>query len=149
MSELLAMFSLLALDIFSETKAPCAFVGFDYFTKVIVAIAVPAGIVVVLLVICILHAHTSSGKGHRQRGNLAQLARARARGTVANKSVKGTSGFFQAHKRSAIKHGSWLAAPIALMAIDLLYPAVTRTLLQYFSCRDLGPAGFYLEADCT
>ena len=45
MGELLAMFSLLALDVFAETKAPCALVGFDYYTQLHLAVAVPAGAV--------------------------------------------------------------------------------------------------------
>ena len=45
--------------------------------------------------------------------------------------------------------GLWKVAPIILFLIDLLYPSITRTLLQFATCRDLGSAGFFLEADCT
>ena len=34
-----------------------------------------------------------------------------------------------------------------LFVVDLLYPLITRVLFQYFSCRDLGSAGSWLEAD--
>ena len=43
--------------------------------------------------------------------------------------------------------GLWLVAPVCLQGIDLLFPFLTRTLLQTFACRDLGEAGSYLQAD--
>ena len=45
------------------------------------------------------------------------------------------------------KTGLWLAAPYAIGFVDLVWPTVTRTLVSLFSCRDLGSAGWWLEAD--
>ena len=36
---------------------------------------------------------------------------------------------------------------MALFLLDLMHPAVCRVLCGYFSCRDLGAAGSWLEAD--
>ena len=47
---------------------------------------------------------------------------------------------------SIVKTGLWnVAAPI-LFVLDLIYPNVTRILLQYATCRHLGKAGWWLEA---
>ncbi len=45
--------------------------------------------------------------------------------------------------------GLWAAAPYALLLLDILYPQITKTLCSFFSCRNLGSAGWYLEVDCT
>ena len=42
--------------------------------------------------------------------------------------------------------GLWIAAPAALFFLDLLWPATTRTLFQFFHCRRLGELEV-LEAD--
>ena len=48
---------------------------------------------------------------------------------------------------SLLVAGLWTAAPFFLQAIDFVFPAVTRTLVQFFSCRPLGSAGSWLTVD--
>ena len=48
---------------------------------------------------------------------------------------------------SVVKAGLWKVAAPLLFCLDLLYPTITRTLLQLFTCHDLGSAGRWLEAD--
>ena len=36
-----------------------------------------------------------------------------------------------------------------LFVVDLLFPIITRTLFQYFTCRNLRAAGTWLEADMS
>ena len=61
---------------------------------------------------------------------------------------------------SILIDGLWLSAPLTLFALDLIYPLVTRTTAQFFTCRDLEtphdgdphnddgvPSGWWLEAD--
>ena len=45
------------------------------------------------------------------------------------------------------KAGWWNTAHLSLFCLDLLYPTITRTLLQLASCRDLGEAGSWMESD--
>jgi len=46
-----------------------------------------------------------------------------------------------------LKDGAWAAAPSFLFAIDLFYPVITKTLCSFFTCRNLGAAGWWLEQD--
>ena len=46
-----------------------------------------------------------------------------------------------------LKTALWKASFSILYAVDLLFPLITRTLFQYFTCRDLKGAGRWLEAD--
>ena len=46
---------------------------------------------------------------------------------------------------SVIRTGLWHAAPVVLFVMDLIYPLVTRTLWQFYTCQDLGKAGSWLE----
>ena len=48
---------------------------------------------------------------------------------------------------STLKMGLWKAAAPALFILDLIHPTITRTLCAYFVCRNLGSAGWFLEAD--
>ena len=48
---------------------------------------------------------------------------------------------------STVRMGLWKVASVGLFFIDLVWPTVTRTLLQFNTCRDLGESGFWLEAD--
>ena len=63
-------------------------------------------------------------------------------------------------EHSILIDGLWLSAPLTLFALDLIYPLVTRTTAQFFTCRDLEtphdgdphnddgvPSGWWLEAD--
>ena len=43
--------------------------------------------------------------------------------------------------------GMWKAAAPVLFILDWIYPLVCRTLCDFFACRDLKAAGWYLEAD--
>ena len=58
---------------------------------------------------------------------------------------------YRRRMREGAHRGLYLAASIVTLLMDLLFPTVTRTILQIFRCRKLGDAaqggGFYLEAD--
>ena len=48
---------------------------------------------------------------------------------------------------AAMDRGMWNAAPFTLYVLDLIYPIVSRTLFQFFTCRPLGESGGWLEVD--
>ena len=50
-------------------------------------------------------------------------------------------------ERGVFRAGVIAAAPFLLQVVDLLFPTTARTLLEYFTCRNLDEAGWYLEAD--
>ena len=70
---------------------------------------------------------------------------------IAGLVLLGSMAWAAQHRKDKggnLLHASlWHAAPFALQFLDFVYPAVTRTLLQYFTCRPLGAAGSWLEAD--
>ena len=127
MDSVLAAFDFLAMDVVSETKLPCEIKGFNYYTRVKFAVFSPM----------VLMALAAVG-GIAWRWHLRRQRR---------KTRKGGRRSHDASTGKLIKDGLWTAAPFALFILDLIWPAVTRALLQYFSCRDLGSVGFWLEAD--
>ena len=136
MVHLMSIANLVAIDFAAEAKVPCWVTEFDYFARVKVAMAAPVVVVGLIVAICILtlsYSIVSTPHSHTRR-----------------------LGANQPH-HGYCERGLWMAAPIALLALDLIYPAVSRTLLQFFTCRDLGQssaidatgedAGRWLEAD--
>ena len=101
--------------------------GFSYFDKVKAVIVVPIILSLIIVVGCLIHSfrhHTE-----RRRGvHALKMKREEKRGN------------------SKMKKGLWMAAPAVLFLLDLLFPTISRTLLQFFSCRKLGSAGRWLEA---
>ena len=108
---------------------PCWISDFSYFDRVDLAIWAPIAIMGAIVGVDVLYASCCDvpppRRLHRRGGAMQE-----------------TPG--------CLVRGMWAAAPIALFCLDLMYPAITRTLLQFGTCRDLGEeAGKWLEADCT
>ena len=111
---------------------PCAFSNFDYFARINVAIFAPmiiSGLLILGGIMWSVHHH----KQLREKKislRRSTLRRARKRGS----------------HDSVVKTGLWRVASAILFIVDLLYPQITRTLFQMFTCHDLGSAGRWLEA---
>ena len=54
---------------------------------------------------------------------------------------------YRVHMRLSARHGLRMCVGYFAFVMDLCYPACTRTILQIFRCRQLGTAGYRLEAD--
>jgi len=117
------------LDVFEESQLPCVVTGFSYFHKLQIVIVAPIAVVVALVLGCIVMSACTTTK--RRRRNIGDMVRERRRGVT---------------ETHVIKRGLWMAATPALFLLDLLYPSITRTLFQFFTCRTLGPDA-WLEAD--
>ena len=146
MSGMMSGASMLALDFYKQTKFPCLASGFDYFTRLHVVMVVPlatcAGIIFFSFVWACIH------KIQLLRSQAA--VRADVRAAIRSAPVGGHDGGKDA--ASVFWSGILTGAPLLLLMLDLLYPTTTRTILQYFTCRDLvdrdkGGAGLWLEAD--
>ena len=130
MVHLQSMANLFAFDVVAESKVPCWVTEFSYYKRIQLAIAAPFLITGAIVGASILWARWYPPAPQRRTGGRhAALESRREEGCCAR--------------------GLWKAAPYALFCLDFLYPAITRTLLQFFTCRDLGKAGKWLEADCT
>ena len=129
MKFLITMFSTFALDVFSDTKLPCVLTRFTFYDRLMVAMLTPVCIVVVVVSGGIAWAYCH--RKRRKRMKIVDFSFAKRRGS----------------EKSVVVRGLWSAAPIALFLIDLTYPSVTKTLCSFFVCRDLGPAGWWLEED--
>ena len=111
--------SFFALDVLKSARIPCVFTSFDYFDRVRLVIAAPFAVAFVVTVSSVI---LQSVSALYHDADLEGLAK-------------------------AIKKGYWAAVPVVLFLMDLLHPAVTRVLCQYFSCRNMGVAGFWLSSD--
>ena len=136
MNSLRAMASVFAVDVFSETKLPCMVANWDYFSRLQVTMLAPVGIILVMFLVGIPWAASNRRQrrsaivNHATKSKLRRQRMERKRGT----------------DRSIFVAAWWQMAAAILFLVDLIYPTVTRTLLQYFTCRDVGSAGFWLEA---
>ena len=133
MQPLLEMARFLALDFFTQFKLQCVIKSFNFYTRVEIAVVAPVAFAALVVLVCVLLAMRRQGQRRRQ-------AIMPSHSTVEREKRRGSHG-------SAVKSGLWTAAPIVLMTIDLVFPTITRTLCQYFTCRSLGGAGRWLEAD--
>ena len=116
----------------SETNAPCFIEGFNYYDRLKTAIFAPIGLTALLFLV---------GFAWAQRRRVAPRRNAR------NASVPAPRQTFVQVQMSRFYEGVWWALEPVLFILDLLYPAITRTLWQFHSCRDLGDeAGSWLEA---
>ena len=113
MNKLVDFMSIFALDLFAETKLPCTFTGFDYFTRINVAILAPPVLTGVIFLACFAwaalrsDAQTTSPPRRRRVGN--------------NRAVIENSN-------SVVSVGLWKGATVTLFMLDLIYPLLTRTL---------------------
>ena len=130
MNQLLAIASLLVLDVFEESRLPCLVTEFDYFSKIKVAIFAPLAIVLAIVLGCVAWSAACTTKKRRRRG-------------VAAAAMERRRGVEDTH---VVKRGLWWAATPALFVIDLLWPSITRILFQFFTCDPRLPKR-WLEAD--
>ena len=130
MENLLTLAATFSLDIFSEAKLPCLITEFSYFTRVKIAVVAP--IVMAALFGCAgcTYAYHKARRRKREKSKLrkSMVKRERARGS-----------------HNVVKDGCWVAAPYLLFTLDVFHPVITKTLCSFFTCRNLGVAGWWLE----
>ena len=131
MDSLLALAATFSMDIFAEAKMPCLVTSFTYFTRVKIAIVAPLIMAALFVLAGIIYANYKVIKRYRKKVAVtgSMLRRERARGS----------------HDSIVKDGCWIAAPYVLFTLDLFHPVITKTLCSYFTCRNLGAAGWWLE----
>ena len=135
MLKLRDMAAIFSLDIFSQARMPCLLTGFTFYTRIRIAIAAPLALIVVYILGCTLWESLPKQQEQRKRRRVVHTQ------SALNRELR------RGTHNSTIKMGLWKAAPAVLFFIDLVYPVLTKTLFSFFICRDLGPAGWYLEAD--
>ena len=54
---------------------------------------------------------------------------------------------YRERMRGSVSHGLETCVSLVALVMDLAYPVVSRTVLQILRCRELGTAGFFLEAE--
>ena len=143
MQNLISIGGVFALDIFSEAAMPCVFTGFDYFSRVSVAVIGP-GLIALVLVAGGIAWETVAHRRAARKGSLVAkrrsvLVRERKRGSDATFTVCGLA--------VPLGAGLWKALPAVLFVLDLINPVLCRTLFGYFSCRKFDEAGSWLNAD--
>ena len=134
MDAILLLVASLALDLFSEAKMPCWTVGFDYFTRITIAIVAPAAFALVCYIGGVIY---QVCRPHSVRKSRAQL----------RASVKRRAEKHHIYSNNPLKAGLWTALPYVLFTVDIFHPTITKTLCSYFTCRDLGAAGSWLEQE--
>ena len=146
---LLDFFSFLSADVVAESRVPCAFDGFDYFTRVKLAVGAPLGCTAFFFVIGFSWAQLKAlcGAGGSSAATSAAAAVARKDSTDSTRSHWRKT--LVQKEMEVIEQGVWFSLAPTLFTLDLLYPAISRTLFQFFSCRDVGEAGKFLEADLS
>ena len=147
LDKLFSMFNLLGLDIVAEAKVPCFVNDFSAYDMVTTLAILPLVVTALLGVVGVVHVchahrkHVAKHAHHRKHSALAETAALRlwhhAQAAAAMKQTEGP-----VHQKAL-----WVAAPAVLFLLDLLYPLTTRTLLTFFSCRDLKEGGRWLESD--
>ena len=123
MAGFLSAMALVSFDFFAEAGLPCFFDDIDYYFLLVLASIVPITLVGVMAV-----------------GGILWAAVCKQHTSIPNDS----SGH---RSTGVVVRGLWFAAPVVLFFLDLVFPVVTRVTLQFFVCRDLSVAGWYLESD--
>ena len=113
--------SVFAVDVLTESRLPCLFAGFSFYTRVIVAAAAPF---VVSSCLALCGAAWVGGHYHvrRKRPSVLGLRRS-VIGAVMGEMV------------SIFEKGLWTTAKWILNAIDLIYPVICQSLLRFFACK--------------
>ena len=139
MRALLAITSFFALEIFEDVKVPCFFTQYSYYTRIHIALVGPPVVLVLIVVGGILLAKLQRRR-HRIMKRKGTMRKSTLKRTKTLEKKRGSHG-------SMLKAGLWHAAPTGLFFVDLVHPAITRTLFNFFTCRDLGDGGRWLEND--
>ena len=120
----------------------CLVPDFDFYTRLVIAMAAPFAVTLVLvagcalwIAVCAKKAPAGAGVGAGPRPHTSRSPGwRRSRITAFGKDL-------------AASNLTWTTVAVVLNAVDVMYPVVCRTLLQFFSCRNLGSAGFFVESD--
>ena len=130
------IFATLSFNIVEDSKVPCWYPKFDYFDLFYIMALAP----VILLFLCFAYGTLSAHFCESKKTRPAAVAK-RQHSKIKHIATRSTV------VKMAVKKGlaSWI--PLFFFVYDLIYPLVCRTLLQYFSCRELAPAGAFMERD--
>ena len=132
MEALLGMFATFSMDMFAEAKMPCMMTGFTYFTRIMMVAIAPIVMTVVYIGLGVAWA---SRKRERRRKHTVMVRRS----VIVRERARGS--------HNLLMDGLWIAAPYILFTIDLFHPTITKTLCSFFTCRNLGAAGWWLEQE--
>ena len=142
---------MLSVNLFEVTRPKCRFQNLSYFDKFNIAAATPLVILVLFFMygcvasVCCPHAGSGPARRKDKRGR-SRVARERS--GIRRTADADAVGMAAAVKRRLFKGvAPWLS--VYLNLYDLMYPLVCRTLLGYFTCRVLPPAGSFLEQDLS
>ena len=156
MQEVLRYAAVVAIDPVSELKLPCMLVGgMPYYVKLRLLCGVPilVSVAVVVFAFCghLGRAHYQHRRAVTRRKKQGMMRRMNGIDVDAVGEAVRLAQEYKARMREGAHRGLYLAASIVTYLMDLLFPTVSRTILQIFRCRQLGdPAqggGFFLEAD--
>ena len=105
-----------ALDLVSETKMPCYFVTFDYYTRIRLVSVGPVAFTAFIFIVCVVYACLTDGKPAKP-----QQRRRRQRNQLGTHLPM-----------TRLSAGLWKAAPIALFFLDLVHPMVCPSKYNTF-----------------
>ena len=158
MQELLSVAAILAFDPVEDFKMPCMLVdgSWGYYTKLQLLIFMPM-VIAVSLSAATMAVHTVRAHykhKHETRKSIDRwLEKQRDEGDVeqGDMAVKESEAIaaasYKLKMRSSVKHAVETCVSLVCMILDFAYPVCSRTILDIFQCRQLGDAGFFLEAD--
>ena len=128
----------LSFNFFAGESAACFIDGVTYYWRLVFVSVAPFLIVVALVGLGMLAAIQRRKKQRTQAIAPSGAAGSAVVNVVAAQRLKRVD--------TTLKAGMWATAHLSLFILDLLYPTITRTLMQFLSCRDLGEASF-VESD--
>ena len=169
MESLLAVTRVVSFDLVGQFRMPCALAdGLDYYLQLQILCALP---IAAALVMCglffggfMLHARFKMRQTRRRRRAGAALRRMRAANELnlvtAEERRAGRHALRARHERDdeeiearcrarlkeRRERGVQHLVGLVCVAVDMLYPSVTRAVFQIFRCRRVGEAGWWLEA---
>ena len=132
------IFTLMSLNLVENSRVPCWYPKFNYIDLFSIMALLP----LILLVVCFIYGTLSAHYCSAKKGPDAGPHAPRRRGAVRHVETTFAGGLKRAAKKGL---AAWI--PLFFFVYDMIYPLVCRTLLQYFSCRDLPPAGKFLERE--
>ena len=112
MDHFLSVAALFSMNVVQETRLPCQFVDFDYFTRVKLVAVGPIALVALIFFAFFLWALRHHDQ--RRRGRVVQT-----KTSVAHAQRRGSHD-------SRVKTALWKASFAILFVVDLLFPMITR-----------------------
>ena len=151
MTQLLSLAAIVAFDPVEDFKVPCMIVegGWDYYTKLQILVFLPL-VVAALLSLLTFGIHMTRAHFKHKRE-----ASTRRRRVTRDAAVTGSesdllamhAAAYRSNMRSSARRALETCVSLVGMLMDFAFPVCSRTVLQIFRCRELGNAGFFLEAD--